>query len=92
MQSLEAVDAVLNHQVRQIMETNQKVVESLLHIVILCGKQELALCDHRDDRIDWQAGERSNEGNFVQLICFRAYLSKLQRMPNIPQKQSKMSC
>ena len=54
------------------METNQKVIESLLHIIILCGKQELALRGHRDDRIDWHAGERSNEGNFVQLVCFRA--------------------
>ena len=34
----QGIDAVLNHQVRQIMETNQKVTESLLRIIILCGK------------------------------------------------------
>ncbi len=38
----QAIDAVLNSQLRQTMETNQKVVESLLRIVILCGKQGLA--------------------------------------------------
>ena len=50
----------------------QKVIESLLRIVILCGKQGLALRGHRDDQIDWQSVERSNEGNFVQLVRFRA--------------------
>ena len=66
------------------MEANQKVIESLLRIVTLCGKQGLALCGHRDDRIDWQSEERLNEGNFIQLVRFRAeidatlstYLSK----------------
>ena len=51
------------------METNQKVIESLLRIVILCGKQGLALGGHRDDR---QSVKRSNEGNFVQLLRFKA--------------------
>ena len=54
------------------MEINQKVVKSLLRIVILCGKQGLALRGHRDDRIDWQSVDRSNDGNFVKLVCFRA--------------------
>ena len=66
------------------METNQKVIESPLRIVILYGKQGLALCGHRDDKIDWQSVESSNEDNFVQLVHFRvetdtilsAYLSK----------------
>ena len=91
----QAVDALLNHQVRQIMETNENV---LLRIIILCGKQGIALRGHGDDRIDWQAGERSNEGNFIQLVRFRAetdtilsaYLSKAPK--SIPPKQSKMSC
>ena len=37
-----AVDALLNSQTRQTMETNQKVIETLLRVVILCGKQGLA--------------------------------------------------
>ena len=56
------------------METNQKVVESLLKIVLLCGRQGLALCDHRDDRITWTDDDdgQSNEGNFVELVRFWA--------------------
>ena len=50
----QAVDVILNTQVRQTMETNQMVIKSLLRIVILCGKQGLALRGHRDDRVDWQ--------------------------------------
>ena len=73
----QAVDAVLNSQTRQTMETNEKVIESLLRIVILCGKQGLALRGHRDDRIDWQSVERSNEGNFVQLVRFRAETDRI---------------
>ena len=38
----QAVDVILNTQVRQTMETNQMVIKSLLRIVILCGKQGLA--------------------------------------------------
>ena len=34
------------------MERNQHVIESLLKIVLLCGKQGLAFCGHRDDLID----------------------------------------
>ena len=68
----QAINAVLSSQVRHTMETNQKVIESLLRIIILCGKQGLALRDHRDDGIDWQSEEISNEGNFIQLVRFRA--------------------
>ena len=67
-----AVVAVLSSQVRQTMETNQKVIESLLHVVILCGKQGLALRGHRDDRIDWQFDGKLNDGYFIQLVRFRA--------------------
>ena len=56
-----------------MMESNQKVIESLLKIVLLCGKQGLALRGHRDDTINWEDEEgSSNDGNFVQLVRFRA--------------------
>ena len=50
------------------------MVESLLKIVILCGRQGLALRGHRDDRITWAEDDdwHSNEGNFVELVRFRA--------------------
>lgn len=68
----QAVGAILEKESRQIMETNQKVIESLLKVVMLCGKQGLALHGHRDDTINWEEEGSLNEGNFVQLVRFRA--------------------
>lgn len=67
-----AIDVAMNSRLSQTMEANIKVVESLLKVVILCGKQGLALRGHRDDKVDWQTAETSNEGNFVELVRFRA--------------------
>ena len=96
----QAVDVLLNSQLKQTMETNQKVIESLLQITILCGKQGFASRGNRDDRIDWQLDDKSNEGNFVQLVRFRAetdtvlsaHLQKAQKMPSTLQKRYRMSC
>ena len=42
-------------------------------MAILCGKQDLTLRGHRDDGIHWDDDDGgSNEGNFVQLVRFRA--------------------
>lgn len=56
------------------MDTNQKVLESLIKIILLCGKQGLALRGHREDKISWMEDDEahSNEGNFVELVRFRA--------------------
>ena len=50
------------------------MLESLIKTVLLCGKQGLALRGHRDDKISWTEDEdvHSNEGNFVELVRFRA--------------------
>ena len=69
----QSVATMLESHARKIMNSNVKVIESLFKITILCGKQGLALRGHRDDRIHWEdEGEGSNEGNFVQLVKFRA--------------------
>ena len=48
------------------------MIESLLKVVIVCGKQGLALCGHRDDKVDWTVeGLDHNEGNFIKLVRFR---------------------
>ena len=64
----QAVDVVLQSRLQQIVERNQHVIEALLKIVLLCGKQGLALRGHRDDGIDWSEESPSNKGNFVQLV------------------------
>lgn len=64
-----AVDVMLH---TKLQEHNQHVIDSLPKVVILCGKQGLALRGHRDDRIDWKTEASFNEGNFIQLIRFHA--------------------
>ena len=69
----QGVNTLLDNKAKKIMDTNQKVIESLLKIVILCGKQGIALCGHRDDGIHWEDDDGSlNEGKFMQLVRFRA--------------------
>lgn len=56
------------------MEDNQTVIESLLKVVMLCGKQGLALRGHRDDQVwtEQEEQETGNKGNFIELVRFRA--------------------
>lgn len=61
-----SINTILNLEEQKIMENNRKVIESLFHVVILCGVQGLPFCGHRDDNIDWETEECfHNEGNFI---------------------------
>lgn len=54
---------------------NEKVVESLFNIVILCGKQGLPLCGHHDDHVfsmEQEEREAENRGNFIELVRFKS--------------------
>ena len=48
--------------------------KTLFKSLLLCGRQGLGLRGHRDDRIAWIEDDdgHSNEGNFVELVRFRA--------------------
>ena len=80
---------MINSSSQKIMESNQRVVESLLKIVMLCGKQGLALRGHRDDKIVWRdiGDEHPNEGNFVELVRFQAETDPIlaQYLTNSPR-------
>ncbi len=69
-----AVNTRLDCQVQQQLKDNQAVIESLLKIVFLLGKQGLAFRGHRDDKIDWEDfnQETGNQGNFIEMVHFRA--------------------
>ena len=85
----EAIDTQLNKETKERMEENQKVIESLLKIVMLCGKQGIALRGHRHDHIVWtdEDFEAENEGNFIELIRFRAETDDILRrhLDNAPR-------
>ena len=71
----EAIDTRLDSQAQRQLEDNQQVIKSLFKVVMLLGKQGIALRGHRDDKIEWieqTDTETSNQGNFIELIRFRA--------------------
>ena len=59
-----------------MMDDNQKVIESLVKIAMVCGMQELAFHGHRNHRIGWAEQEEEhgaqNNSNFIELVHFRA--------------------
>ena len=49
------------------------MIESSLKIVLLCGKQGIALRGHhRDDKVNWTNVNDNNEGIFIELVRFQA--------------------
>ena len=71
----EAIHTKFDNETKKRMEENQKVIESLLKVVMLCGKQGLAFRGHRDDHVVWtepDEHETGNQGNFIELVRFRA--------------------
>ena len=70
----QSISVIMDSELQRVMETNQKVLESLIKIILLCGKQGLALRGHRDDKISWTEDDdvHSNEGKFVELVRFQA--------------------
>lgn len=63
----QTVDTALNREAQHIMVSNQKVLESLLKVVMLCGKQGLSLCGHRDDKVFWEVD--SGGSNVGSVSC-----------------------
>ena len=85
----QAIDTVLVSEARKQMEANKKVISSLLEIVLLCGKQGIAFCGHRDDCFNWEDTEykHSNPGNFIELVCFGAETDNIlsEHLKNSPR-------
>lgn len=70
-----AIHNILDSEAQKAIQNNRQVVESLLKIVMLCGRQGFAIRGHCDDKICWMKqgeDEHSAEGNFVELVRFRA--------------------
>ena len=65
------ITAHVDKEKQKVMENNKRVIESLFKIVLLCGKQGIALCGHRDDDIKWMEPESHSEGNFIALVRLR---------------------
>ena len=58
-----------NTALSERIQANRQKLSSNFKTVIICGRQNLALCGHRDDS---NASEHGNKGNFQALLEFRA--------------------
>ena len=69
-----AIDKRLDQERAELTARNRSMLVSLFRVVLLCGRQGLALCGHRDDSVQWQsnAEDTGNLGNFIELVKFRA--------------------
>ena len=77
-----AVNVMMDTAAKLLMEKNRKVIESLLKITMLCGKQGLPLRGHRDDGVDFgQENGSSNQGNYIELVHFRAETDEVKNAP-----------
>ena len=52
----QSISVIVDSELQRVMDTNQKVLESLIKIILLCGKQGLGLRGHRDDKksVGWK--------------------------------------
>lgn len=87
----QVIDVVFDKEIQKRMEDNQEVIQALLKITMLCGRQGLTLRGHRDDHIDWSEGQEDHDahncGNFIELVRFRAETDDVLRkhLQNAPR-------
>ena len=83
-----AIEMQMQLSAQKRMADNQQVIESLFKVILLCGKQGLALRGHRDDHISWEEEhESTNEGNFIEMVRFRAETDQILKnhLQNAPR-------
>ena len=95
--SSQVSNTILNSEAQKRMENNEKVIESLFKVVLLCGLQGLAFRGHHDVHVNWAELEEDsslNQGDFIKLVHFQAETdhvlsSHLQNSPANSQYTSK---
>ena len=57
----------------ETIQNNRKKLCSITEIIVLCGRQNIALCGHRDSGTDMEGVQAAstNHGNFCALLNFR---------------------
>ena len=62
----------LNQEFRDTIQKNRQILRSIVETIILCGRQNIVLCGHRDNGTDLEVqGAECNHGNFWALLNFR---------------------
>ena len=63
------ISSILDRNQQERILHNKEVLKTLFKCVLFCGKQGLALRDHRDDNT---VDDPTNKGNFLELVHFCA--------------------
>ena len=58
------INQQLSFNLAQCIEKNRKMLKSIANAVILCGRQGIALHEHRDNRKNMEYMPHANHGNF----------------------------
>ena len=89
LQPSAAINMQMEVAAKRRMEDNQRVIESLFKVILLCGMQGLALRGHWDEHIEWKEEQdvSGNQGNFITIVRFRAETDETlkKHLQNAPQ-------
>ena len=69
----------LREGARETIQNNRKKLCSITEIIVLCGRQNNALCGHRDSGTDMEGAQAAstNHGNFCAFLNFISRLGTL---------------
>ena len=63
------IEAALDQERQKVSDRNKHVLEAIVDTILLCGRQDISLRDHRDD---CTADSLSNRGNFMVILESKA--------------------
>jgi hypothetical protein len=66
----DSISVQINKATMELVAKNRKKLRSIIETVILCGRQNIPLCGHRDAGTDVEHASE-NHGNFLALLQFR---------------------
>lgn len=66
------IDLQINHARKQLIEKNRMRLRPIVDAIITCGRQNLALRGHRDDAHYYIHDDKTNSGNFIEILKYGA--------------------
>ena len=61
----------INEAMADQISLNRRKLGSVVETILLCGRQNIPLCGHRDNITDIERDSSENHGNFWALLKFR---------------------
>ena len=67
----DSISVHLNNTAKDLIARNRRNLQSIIDTIILCGRQNIPLCGHRDTALDLERSASDGHGNFWALLQFR---------------------